>query len=361
MKLSKCCFFQQEVKYLGHIISRSGIATDPSKTDKVASWPVPTSKRKAQQFLGLASYYRRFVKNFASIARPLHRLTERAAQFTWTNDCQEAFDKLCKCLCSAPVLAYPDFSRQFILDTDASDGGIGAVLSQADDEGQERVIAYGSHVLTKAERWYCVTRKELLAVVVFTQQYHPYLAGWKFLLRTNHGSLMWLRNFKEPEGQLARWLERLQELDFDVVHRRGKLHTNTDALSRLLCQQCGRDSHAPSALVNVATTGILKLLQDDLGENLRDHQLTDPILGPLLLGRESGEKPSPAKFGNPSRSTCRLLQIWDQLVVCDGILCHRFVTSDGSSSTAQIVVPTALRKEVLSDLHVGYSRRALGH
>ena len=116
---------------------------------------------------------------------------------------------------------------------DASDTGIGAVLSQQDDEGRERVIAYGSRVLSKAERRYCVTRWELLAVVMFTRQYHPYLMGRRFLLRTDYGSLTWLRNFREPEGQLARWLERLEELEFDIVHRQGKKHTNADALSRI--------------------------------------------------------------------------------------------------------------------------------
>ena len=112
---------------------------------------------------------------------------------------------------------------------DASDTGIGGVLSQLDSDGRERVIAYGSRLLSKPERQYCMTRRELLAVVTFTQHYHPYLIAQKFTLRTDHGSLVWLRNFKEPEGQLARWLERLQELNFDVVHRRGTAHGNADS------------------------------------------------------------------------------------------------------------------------------------
>ena len=118
------------------------------------------------------------------------------------------------CLVTAPVLAFPDFTRPFILDTDASDTGIGAVLSQSMEDGCEHVIAYASRVLTKPEHHYCVTRRELLAVVTFVQHFRPYLLGRKFLLRTDHGSLTWLWNFKEPEGQLARWLERLQEYNF---------------------------------------------------------------------------------------------------------------------------------------------------
>ena len=174
LKTSKCSFFQSEVQYLDHIISRDGLATYPSKTEKVTTWPTPS------QFLRFAGYYRRFVKDFAQIARPLHQLTERLTNFVWTTEYQDTFDKLRRCLTSAPILAYPDFSRQFILDTDASDTGIGAVLLQVDGDDQERVIAYGSRLLTKPERWYCVTRRELLAVVTFTKQYHSYLTGQRF-------------------------------------------------------------------------------------------------------------------------------------------------------------------------------------
>ena len=155
-------------------VSAEGVRTDPKKTEKVAKWPAPTSKKKVQQFLGLANYYRRFVKDFASIAKPLHRLTERTAKFEWTSECQLAFDRLRQRLVIAPVLAFPDFTRTFILDTDASDTRIGAVLSQSMEDGCEHVIAYASRVLTKPERHYCVTRRELLAVVTFVQHFRPY-------------------------------------------------------------------------------------------------------------------------------------------------------------------------------------------
>ena len=146
-------------------MSKDGISVDPMKVNKVQAWPIPKTLQAVRQFLGCCSYYRRFMQKFAQIAKPLHKLTEQNAKFKWTNECQKAFEQLRNCLSTTPILAYPDFSREFVLDTDASDTGIGAVLSQEDEQGNERVIAYGSRLLSKPERRYCVTRRELLAVV----------------------------------------------------------------------------------------------------------------------------------------------------------------------------------------------------
>ena len=246
LKLSKCSFCKSEVRYLGHIISRYGVTPDPANTERVASWPVPNSIKEVQQFLGMAAYYRRFIKDFANIAKPLHRLTERMSRFDWTNECQAAFEELRQRLSTAPVMAHPNFELQFILDTDASNTGLGAVLSQVGPDGKEQAIAYASHLLSKVERQYCVTRRELLAVVKFTHHFRHYLLGRRFILRTDHGSLSWIQNFRNPEGQLAQWLERLQELNFEVLHRKGSRHHNADSLSRLPCTQCGPLSHNPS-------------------------------------------------------------------------------------------------------------------
>ena len=151
--------------------------SDPTKVDKVRHWPIPQNPKEVQQFLGLANYYRRFVQGFAQLAKPLHHLTERNFPFTWTDESQKAFDDLRHKLTSTSILVYPNFEEPFILDTDASNTGIGAVLSQIGNDGCEHVIAYGSRLLTKPERQYCVTRRELLAVIAFTKHFRPYLLG----------------------------------------------------------------------------------------------------------------------------------------------------------------------------------------
>ena len=140
-------------------------------------------------------------------------------------------------LTNASILAFPDFSKPFILDTDASDNAIGAVLSQIQDD-KEQVIAYASRSLTKSERNYCVTKKELLAIVTFVKYFRHYLYGKQFTIRTDHSSLRWLLKFKNPEGQLARWLEILSMYDMTIEHRAGTKHRNADSLSRRPCEKC---------------------------------------------------------------------------------------------------------------------------
>ncbi|KFD62323.1 hypothetical protein M514_25446 [Trichuris suis] len=171
----KCKLFCKEVCYLRHIVSEKGIEPDPSLTEKMRTYPVPKCLTEVQRFLRLASYYRKFIKNFAAIAKPLHQLTEKRKPFEWSLECREAFHKLRAALLSHPVLQLPDFSVPFILDTDVSDTAIGAVLSQTDVQGREHPVAFASRTLTRPDRRYCVTRREMLAVITFVEQFRPYL------------------------------------------------------------------------------------------------------------------------------------------------------------------------------------------
>lgn len=238
LKAKKCNFLQRE----GRVVFQEGIKTDLSKITLVKEWKIPSNVTELRSFLGLAAYNWRFIQGFANIAKSLHALTGKNSPWNWTTECMEAFELLKEILVSAPILGYPDINGgKFILDTDDSNEAIGAVLSQRKD-GREVVICYRSPVLSNSEKNYCVTRKEMLAVVYFIKQFKHYLLGREFLLRTNHGSLVRLHKMKEPEGQMARWLEQLGPYTFKIEHRSGKQHGNPDAMSRIqcdsTCKQC---------------------------------------------------------------------------------------------------------------------------
>src|SRR3989441_7145838 len=218
LKPSKCHLLQRKVHFLGHVISAGSVATDPEKTEQIRTWPRPRNVHELRAFIGLASYYRRFCKDFGQIAAPLHALTGKNSRFWWTEDCEIAFAALKSRLVSSPVLAMPMDSGEYRLDTDASNTAIGAVLSQVQN-GEERVIAYASRTLSRPERNYCVTRRELLAIVYFVKQFRSYLLGREFLIRTDHSALRWLKITPEPIGQQARWIEKLEEYSYRVEHR----------------------------------------------------------------------------------------------------------------------------------------------
>ena len=208
LKPDKCHLLQHEVEFLGHIVSKEGVKPCPRNIMKILEWPTPTNVTEVRQILGMGSYYRRFVKSFSKIVRPLVELTRNGKSFQWTPLCDEVFEHIKKALTSPDIMAYPLSTCEFILDTDASDMGIGAVLSQYQD-GKERVIAFASRSLNRAEKNYCATDKELLAVRYFVEYFRQYLLGRTFRIRTDHQALVWLFKLKEPKGRIARWIEIL--------------------------------------------------------------------------------------------------------------------------------------------------------
>ena len=244
----KCSFFRNSLKFLGHIITGEGVATDPEKISAVQKWPLPTTITEMRSFLGFCNYYRKFIKNYSTLTAALEDLIKETNMTTgkgkkevmfWQDNHKAAFTTLKSRLCTTPVLSFPNCKDEFILDTDASHDGIGAVLSQLQN-GSEKVIAYASKKLTKCQKSYCVTRKELLAVYVFVTQFRHYLLGKKFHLRTDHKSLTWMLNWERPNtSQYCSWIAELEVYDFVIEHRKGVDHINGDALSRLpACQQC---------------------------------------------------------------------------------------------------------------------------
>ena len=377
LKPRKCNLFQHKISYLGHVVTEQGVTTDPAKVERVLNWPVPESATEVKSFLGLATYYRRFVPGFASIARPLYQLTEPTKEFEWTNECQHAFDKLKELLTSSPVLAYPKQDGLFILDTDASNHGIGAVLSQVQD-GVERPIAYSSRTLSKSERNYCTTRRELLAIVEFTKLHRHYLQGSQFLVRTDHAPLRSILATKDPEGQLARWISFLSTLKFNIEYREGKRHNNADALSRRPCDdrckwcqvwkkkeplprcEVGTQTEVEEELIGAPTTSrplqnkceVVKLEPMWTTEYLKQQQSVDPILKTFIeLKKSAKERSQWPDVSDKSPTLKALWSQWDRISLQDGVLCRRWESDSGDRVTYQIVLPESLRETALKAHH----------
>ena len=222
---------RQEVHYLGHVLSATGLATDPRKAEAVRDFPVPTNPTDVKSFLGLAGYYRRFIIHFSARSTPLTELTKDDIPFVWSDACQKAFDDIKQALISAPILRHPDFGRPFLLDTDACKYGLGAILMQVDtDSGAEYVVCYASRKLNPAEQKWNTTEQEALAIIWAIEHFRSYLLGTPFIVRSDHSSLQWL--YKAKHGRLARWALRVQEFSFEIHHRAGKKNPHADALSR---------------------------------------------------------------------------------------------------------------------------------
>jgi hypothetical protein len=184
----KCFLFQREVKLLGHVISENGILPDPEKLKTVSEWVTPRNQRQVREFLGLATYYRKFVHNFAHIASPLHALTSPKSEWMWSDIQQQAFEKLRQLLTQPPILSYFSDKLPIVIDCDASDSAIGAILAQIHPEG-EKVVAYYSRCLSAPEKNYCVTRKELLAVLESLKHWKHYVHGHDIIIRSDHSAL----------------------------------------------------------------------------------------------------------------------------------------------------------------------------
>ena len=256
----KCDVGKDKVIYLGHTFSRSGMEPEISKVDAIENWIRPRCQKEVKQFLGLASYYRRYIRDFATLAEPLNRLIGKEVEFRWENKEEEAFKKLKELLSSFSVLQCPNFEKKSQLYTDASGFGLGAVLVQ---EG--RVIAYFSRTLRKPERNYSTIEQECLAIVESLKRFRHYLIGRKFEIYIDHKPLEWLQTQKAI-GRLWRWDVLIQEYDFDIKYRMGRENTNADALSRM--NPCNNDNEY----------AVTKIQRDLDLEELRRGQMNDEII-----------------------------------------------------------------------------------
>lgn len=227
----KCFFMKQYTEFLGFIVGQGKIQVSPKKTEAVMNYPRPRTLKQLRGFLSLLSWMRRHIPNLAELSSPLTEMLRKDTKMYWTDARNDAFLKLKQCLLEPPVLCAPDFNLPFEVHCDASNVAIGAVLLQKVEEAYQ-VIAYASRVLSQPERNYSTTEKECLAVIFALEKWRPYIQGQQTIVKTDHSSLTWLQNIKNPAGRLARWVARLSPYDLDIRYTKGKDNVVPDALSR---------------------------------------------------------------------------------------------------------------------------------
>ncbi|MES9882597.1 MAG: reverse transcriptase family protein, partial [Sedimenticola sp.] len=414
MKLRKCHFFQRKVTFLGHQVSGEGVATYSEKTAAIRGWKQPTTEKQLRIFLGLAGYYRRFVRGFSQIAAPLHALLTKQAhrkstrkrsnlpaseQFDtpfvsrWNSSCTEAFETLKTRLVNSPILGYPDFSKPFILETDASFQGLGAVLSQDQSNGRV-VIAYASRSLRPSEKnmdRYSSMKLEMLALKwAVSDKLRDYLLGSKFMVYTDNNPLRYFKTAKLDATKM-RWAAQLAQFDFTVKYRSGRSNYNTDALSRQVSsvvqseesqvQEVSTDLDDGQLLQGVtASTAVGSQLRRDIlthalddtatilvgtaelsatstfpavpFSDLQRQQMSDFNVAQAKKWVEGGHKPTDRQLGTEPSITKKLLRRWDKLEVQDGILWYTGgdpVPSDGGNR--KFVTPECMKQQILESLH----------
>lgn len=384
-KLSKCAFFQREVNYLGHVVSDQGVATDPGKITAVAQWRNPSTVSELRSFLGFASYYRRFVEGFAKLAAPLHKLVaEQTANKgrsatkilagSWTEACQTSFEGLKGKLTTAPVLAYADFSLPFILEVDASHGGLGAVLSQ-EQGGKVRPIAYASRSLRPTERNmtnYSSMKLEFLALKwAVTEKFREYLWGNKCVVYTDNNPLSHLTSAKLGATE-QRWAAQLASFDLQLRYRSGRSNANADALSRQNPAVSVVQSLLPGtaiteslrqALVPEFTQGasqaLISVLPSYTSADLLSLQQADPVLEKALSFWRQKRRPNPGERKQLSKQVLILIGQWDRLVEQEGVLYRRVFRREGGEEMLQLVLPTCLHQDVLTQAHQGHGHQGI--
>ena len=401
----KCSLFQRKISFLGYTVSARGVEPDEGKIKTILTWPTPQNVTELRAWLGLIGYYRRWIHQMGSKARPLFDLLKKRQPFEWGVPQEESFQLLKQCLTSPPVLALPMDEGKYVLDTDCSDFATGAVLQQ-EQNGELRVIAYASRVLNGAERNYSTTRKETTAAVYGLKQFRQYLLGRRFTLRTDHAALTKLLKTREVVGQQARYLDFLGQYTFDIVHRNGSRHQNSDSLSRrpgreeldegisqatsfqeetITSKQNVRQDYdatvsckndirrndqedndsgkmfgpgiMPSSAENVGRIEAKNFIPEDESmvldlENIRNEQSIDPDLNLIMIWKRASESSPPwSEVCGTSEDTRELWAQWESLTIIDGILYRRFEDVRKGTSCLQIILPRAVRDVFIRHCH----------
>ena len=356
LKPSKCKFFREKVRYLGYVVSKEGIEVDPNKVEVLKQMKSPASVQELQRFLGFLGFNRKFIRNFARIAKPLYELLQEGRPFVWEFQQEEAMRELIAKVCSAPVLAFADFSSPFVLQVDASTTGIGAVLCQK-QEGEDRVIAYASRSVSKAEQRYPAHKLEFLGLKwAVCDKFHDYLYGRRFEVLTDNNPLTYVLTTARLDAAGHRWVAALTSFDFGIHYQSGKSNVVADFLSRLhtpeevkavLQSPVVEEAHILS-LTTVSPDCLEALESPVIGRlNVAGAQDQDPSVSVVKQAVIARKKLGPLKkFDSTVR---RLMDHWPKLLCANGVL-YRHATIQGQT-VLQLVVPERLRPLVLEKLH----------
>lgn len=348
VKLDKCKFAQRRIEYLSHIIEDGTIRPNPEKVVAVEKFPVPTSVKTVQSFLGLVSYYRKFIKGCAHISSPLIHLTHKEVPFDWTPECKDAFERLKTILLSeGNVLILPNFEKPFRVECDASKFGVGGVLSQETEDGRWRPVSYFSKHLNKTESGYSASEREMLAIVLSVERFKQYLYGRSFTVLTDHQPLKYMLTAEVPQLRLARMVNRLSSFVYDIVYRAGAENGAADGLSRSFGECCGNDpdSIEEGEMINA-------VLSFSTGA-LNEAQLEDPDLRWIYDLKKKhkfvvNRPPSIKAVDNKERVS--LLSQWNRLVILGSNLYREYVDQNDRVHY-QFIVPKSERKDVLKRNH----------
>ena len=377
LKPSKCDFFRKRLEYLGHIVSEHGIETNPKKIEVIQKWPIPTNITETRSFLGLCNYYRKFIKDYAKIAKPLYKLIsgenskKKNNEIEWTSHCQFAFDLLKKLCTEAPVLAYADYTKTFKVHTDASEDGLGAVLYQDQNDGTSRVIAYASRSLKKSEKKYHSSKLEFLALKwAITDRFHEYLYGGTFEVHTDNNPLTYVLTTAKLDATGQRWVASLANYNFTIQYRSGKQNIDADALSRIPwdIESTSDPILIKSALVRGkdGDTTIPMVPPDELILSKQMHinmepkksktewvklQKEDPDIGPIVeLLKLNKISQYTAKEADTSGMRV-LLKYRQDLVLKDGLLYRKTKLKEHKMTIHQFVLPELFHKQVIMSCH----------
>ena len=348
IKLKKCNFLQSEVKYLGYELTDEGFKPQKEKVSAISEYPQPASVDDIRSFLGMAGYYRIYIPNFSTIAKPLTNMLKKEAKFEWTGQCEVSFQTLKKLLISAPVLAYPDYKEPFIIETDASNVGIGAVLSQKDPETNRlRPILYTSRLLKAAEQNYSATEREALAVINALNKFKYVVYGYQITVLTDHKPLTFLFTSTLPPGRLGRWALCVQEYGIKIQYKPGKYNVVPDALSRHPVDPKNPEPELDLGKITLVEGPRPKTKQPVTAwavEELVRGQQNDPIFGPIYRWLETDQNEPPKAPRGLEKSQFRM---------AGGIL-HYQETGKGARegrTLIRVVVPSNLVDKLLRLYH----------